>query len=309
MARARAAGGARARLQVELGRDAHVERAVEVVVVRDEGPRGRAAGDHVHHRRLDLEEAALVEEAAHARDDGRARAEGRRDARVGDQVEVTLAVARLLVGQPRMRAGRHVEAGREDRELGREDRELTALGLARVPRDADDVAALDAVEEALEARERLALAAAKVARVGDDLDLGALGAEVEEDEARARGAERGDAPRDRDALALELRARLERRARGDEGGQALRDVELVGVRVLAARLGRLDRAHAALVVARGVDLLRRIVEQAAGRAVLALGGLGRGALRGGGRLLGLRFSEGAVGRSASRAASAASARR
>ena len=90
-------------------------------MVRDEGARGRAARDHVHHRRLDLEEAALVEEAAHARDDGRARAEGRRDARVGDQVEVALAVARLLVRQPRVRAGRHVEAGREDRELGRED--------------------------------------------------------------------------------------------------------------------------------------------------------------------------------------------
>ena len=50
-------------LQVQLGRDAQVEVHVERVVVGDEGPRRGAAGDRLHHRRLDLEEAARVEEA------------------------------------------------------------------------------------------------------------------------------------------------------------------------------------------------------------------------------------------------------
>ena len=51
-------------LQVELGRDAQVEIEVERVVVGDERPRRGAAGDRLHHRRLDLEEAARVEERA-----------------------------------------------------------------------------------------------------------------------------------------------------------------------------------------------------------------------------------------------------
>ena len=53
-------------LQVELGRDAQEELHVERVVVRHERPRQRAAGDRLHHRRLDLEVAARVEEAADA---------------------------------------------------------------------------------------------------------------------------------------------------------------------------------------------------------------------------------------------------
>ena len=53
-----------AALEVELGRDAQVEVAVERVVVRDERPRQRAAVERLQHRRLDLEEALVVEVAA-----------------------------------------------------------------------------------------------------------------------------------------------------------------------------------------------------------------------------------------------------
>ena len=45
-------------LEVELGRDAQVERAVERVVVRRERARQRAAVERLQHRRLDLDEAA-----------------------------------------------------------------------------------------------------------------------------------------------------------------------------------------------------------------------------------------------------------
>ena len=54
-------------LEVEFRRDAQVEVHVERVVVRDERPGRGAAGDRLHHRRLDLEESALVEEPADAR--------------------------------------------------------------------------------------------------------------------------------------------------------------------------------------------------------------------------------------------------
>ena len=52
-----------AALQVELGRDPQVEVAVERVVVGGERPRQRAAVERLQHRRLDLDEAALVEPA------------------------------------------------------------------------------------------------------------------------------------------------------------------------------------------------------------------------------------------------------
>ncbi len=51
-------------LEVQLRRDSQVEVHVERVVVRHKGPRRRAAGDRLHDRRLDLHEAAAVEERA-----------------------------------------------------------------------------------------------------------------------------------------------------------------------------------------------------------------------------------------------------
>ena len=42
-------------LQIKLRRDAQKEIQIERVVVRREGPRRRAAGDLLHHRRLDFE--------------------------------------------------------------------------------------------------------------------------------------------------------------------------------------------------------------------------------------------------------------
>ena len=53
-------------LEVQLGRDAHVEVEIERVVMGRERARRGAAQDRVHHRRLDLEEPARVEEAADA---------------------------------------------------------------------------------------------------------------------------------------------------------------------------------------------------------------------------------------------------
>ncbi len=69
-------------LEVELGRDAHVEIEIQRVVVGLERPRRGAAQDRVHHRRLDLEEAARVEEAPDRAHD-RACACGRPRARRG----------------------------------------------------------------------------------------------------------------------------------------------------------------------------------------------------------------------------------
>ena len=87
-------------LEVQLGRDAQEQVDVERVVMRDERPGQRAAGDRLHHRRLDLEEAARVQEPADAGDHARARLEHPPRLRIDDEIEVALAVARLDVGQP-----------------------------------------------------------------------------------------------------------------------------------------------------------------------------------------------------------------
>ena len=50
-------------LQVELGRDAHAQVELQIVVKSFKGPCGGAASLHVHHGRLHLQEAAGVEVA------------------------------------------------------------------------------------------------------------------------------------------------------------------------------------------------------------------------------------------------------
>jgi hypothetical protein len=82
---------------VELRRDAHEQSHIQIVVMGGEGLGGGASRDHVHHRRLDLEKAELVKEAAHVGDDLRAHLELLAHLRVDDEVQVALAVPRLLV--------------------------------------------------------------------------------------------------------------------------------------------------------------------------------------------------------------------
>ena len=67
--------------------------------MRLERARDRATGDRLHHRRLDLEEPAGVEELADAADQARAELEDRARLGVDDQVDVALPVAGLDVLQ------------------------------------------------------------------------------------------------------------------------------------------------------------------------------------------------------------------
>ena len=86
-------------LEVQLVRDAEIERHVERVVVGDERPRRRAAVERLEDRGLHLEEVPLVEEPADPAD--RLRAEPEHLAHLGmhRQVGVALAVAHLGIGE------------------------------------------------------------------------------------------------------------------------------------------------------------------------------------------------------------------
>ena len=129
-----------AALEIELDRDAQVEVAVELVVVRGERPRHGAAVQRLQDRRLDLDEAALVEEAADGADHVRALDEALLDLVVDDEVEVAAAVARLHVGEAVELLRQRTQRLGEQAEVVNLERELAAAGADHGALGAEDVA-------------------------------------------------------------------------------------------------------------------------------------------------------------------------
>ena len=113
----------------------------------DEGPGRGAAGDGLHHRRLDLDVPALLQEAADGGHHRAAAEEGLAHLGVGHEVEVALAVAHLDVGEavPLLRRGQERLAQEDD--LARLHGQL-ALARAHDPsRHAHEVAEVHEVED------------------------------------------------------------------------------------------------------------------------------------------------------------------
>src|SRR5262249_54278021 len=129
-------------LEVELGRDPTIEIHVERVVMGDERLRRRAADQRMEHRRLDLEEVALVEEPADVADELRAALEDLGGVLVRDEIDVALAIAELDVLETEVpgeiRQGMH--RLRRQRDLADLDRELTLAGHEARPFRDDEVA-------------------------------------------------------------------------------------------------------------------------------------------------------------------------
>ena len=119
-------------LEVELRRDAQVELHVERVVMRHERPRQRAAGDRLHHRRLDFEEAVRLQELANRRHRGGANLEHAPHVGIDDQIEIALAIADLDVLQAVPLLGQRQEALREELQRRGPDRQLVGLGAKQV---------------------------------------------------------------------------------------------------------------------------------------------------------------------------------
>ena len=133
-------------LEVELGGDPQVQVAVELVVVGDERARRRAAVERLQDRRLDLDEAGVVEEAAHRGDHLGPRDEHGAALLAREQVDLALPVARLDVGQPVVLVGRRAHRLGEQREAVELERELAAAGAEDGAVGADQVAEVE-VEE------------------------------------------------------------------------------------------------------------------------------------------------------------------
>ena len=116
---------------------------IQGVVVRDERPRERAAGDRLHHRRLDFQESAGVEEPADGCDDSRPRLEHLPRIRIDDEIEIALPVPRLDVRQPVPLLRKWQQSLDEKLETLGPDRELFGLRPEDPPFDADVVAEID----------------------------------------------------------------------------------------------------------------------------------------------------------------------
>ena len=126
-------------LEVELGGDAEVEVGVERVRVGHERLRESAAVARLQGRRLHLEEARVVEVPADRGDDRAAQDEVAAGVLVDEQVQVTLAVARLGVHEAVVRVRKRPGRLGQEHELVDCERRLSAPRLRRPADDADDV--------------------------------------------------------------------------------------------------------------------------------------------------------------------------
>ena len=134
-------------LEIELRRNAQEELHVERVMVRHERTRERAAGDRLHHRRLDFEIAAPVQKRANRREDLAAHLE--RPPRIGidDQIEVALAVPDLDITEtvPLFREGN--KALDQELQRGGEDRQFVRLRPEQLATDADEITEVEELED------------------------------------------------------------------------------------------------------------------------------------------------------------------
>jgi hypothetical protein len=137
-------------LQVELGRDPQVEIPVECVVMGHKRPGQRAAVERLQHRGLDLQEAALVEPLAGRPDGGGALGEELTRLRVGDEVELATAIARLGVLKTVELVRRRAQALRQELPRREAQGELATTRLERRSLHADEVPEIQ-MQELIEA--------------------------------------------------------------------------------------------------------------------------------------------------------------
>ena len=127
-------------LKVKLRGDAHEHVHAEVVVESLERLGSGSTGGHVEDRSFNLDETHVVEEGTDVLNHTGSSHKDLTILRIEDEIQVTLTVAGLLVGEC---PWHHVETWREELHHRREDGELTLLGFAREALDSDDVTTLD----------------------------------------------------------------------------------------------------------------------------------------------------------------------
>src|SRR5664279_766382 len=130
-------------LQVKLGRNAQIQIDVERVVVGDERLCHRAAGDGMHHRRLDFDEAIGVQKSPHRLYDFGAFQEDLAHLGVHRQVNVAAAIARLHVLQAVPFLGQRKQVLHQESDLLHVDGQLVGAGAEKIALHADVVAKVE----------------------------------------------------------------------------------------------------------------------------------------------------------------------
>ena len=163
-----------------------------------EGPGQRPAGDRLHHRRLDFEIAARIEEPAHVREHPAADVEHAPRIGIDDEIEVALSVADLDVAQAVPLFRQWQETLDQKLELRHVDRQLVGPRAEQVSFDTDEIAEVEQFEDL-----KVTLADRVLADVGLDLRLAVRN---RDEVGLAEAADRQDAARGPglDALGGEL---------------------------------------------------------------------------------------------------------
>ena len=142
-------------------------------MLRDEGTRRRAAGDGLHHGRLDFGEVEQLEETAHFTDDLAALEQDLAGVFADDHVDVALAVALLDVGEAVPLAGDGAQRLRKDAEIGELGGLFAGARGEQGPLAADKIADIEELPEGELVAEALHL--------GIDLELTGFILDVSED--------------------------------------------------------------------------------------------------------------------------------
>ena len=226
--------------------------------MRDERPRQSAAGDRVHHRRLDLDVTVRIHEAANLAHHRAARQEHLAHLGVRRKVDVALAVARLDVGEPVPFLRRRQQRLAEEVDLVRLHRQLALAGAHGMAGDADEVAAVHQLERGIRGVADILLADV-------NLQLAVAAAKGRERRLAVRALQEDAA---RDPHRRTQRVQLLDGLRAEFGGHR---AEAVG----ALEAVRIERDAERLQLRRLVEALRRLV----GPAVRQLAHLHRATAR------------------------------
>ena len=132
--------------QIQLGRNAQVERDVQGVVVGHERFRRCTAGNRVHHRGFDFQIMLVHHEIAHGLDDLAAFDEGIARFFVGNQIDVALTVFGFLIAQAFVFVRQRAQGFGQQADVGYAHGQFTVVGFEQSTFRADDVAQVPVVE-------------------------------------------------------------------------------------------------------------------------------------------------------------------
>lgn len=167
-------------LQEKLGSDSKGQISLERIVESCEWLRSGSSSLHVQHRGVDLHEPSVVQEGSHILDDLITDDEFVSGGLVANQIQITLSVADFRVLDSLSLSWEHVQTWGQKSHFEGGDREFSGFGPAWLALDADDVSSLDQLDQSFEdffIREEVGIEV--------DLDLGALGVKVVENQFRA----------------------------------------------------------------------------------------------------------------------------